>query len=169
MKLSDVPRKILIMAGAFTTVALLWVAVGLCAPVKQIGTRERCPVCGMFVAKYPNWVTQVHWSDGARYFDGVKDMMAWIFHPDQYNGIAQDSIKEIWVRDYYTLDWIDGRTAFFVMGSDTYGPMGHELIPFASRAAAENFLKDHHGRRILAFSEITADLIESLRHGMKMR
>ena len=29
------------------------------------------------------------------------------------------------------------KEAFFVIGSDVYGPMGHELIPFASKADAE--------------------------------
>ena len=54
-------------------------------------------------------------------------------------------------------------------GSDVYGPMGHELIPFSSRAAAENFLKDHHGKQVISFSEITSELIESLRKGHKMK
>ena len=51
--------------------------------------------------------------------------------------------------DYYALEPIDGRTAFYVVGSDVFGPMGKELIPFAQRAQAEEFLKDHKGRAIL--------------------
>jgi nitrous oxide reductase accessory protein NosL len=36
--------------------------------------------------------------------------------------------------------------------------MGHELIPLASRADAEEFLADHQGRRILRFDEVNKDL-----------
>ena len=40
---------------------------------------------------------------------------------------------------------IDGRSAHYVVGSDVTGPMGKELIPFATREAALEFSKDHGG------------------------
>ncbi|MGV1098896.1 nitrous oxide reductase accessory protein NosL [Thiovibrio sp. JS02] len=130
---------------------------------------ERCPVCGMFVAKYPDWLGQIHLADGGiRFFDGVKDLLAFYHHPGEY-GAGEASVKDIWVKDYYTLEWVDGRAAFYVIGSDIYGPMGHEFIPFASRPAAENFRKDHKGTDILSFAQITAELVRSLRTGQKMR
>ena len=34
------------------------------------GARDTCPVCGMFVARYPEWVATVLWQDGhAAHFD----------------------------------------------------------------------------------------------------
>lgn len=135
-----------------------------------INKESRCPVCGMFVAKYPQWLTQVNMADGsAQIFDGVKDMMAYYFSPQQYGAAPRIAVAEIFVKDYYSQKWIDGRKAFFVLGSDVYGPMGHELIPFADQAAAENFVKDHQGKAIYGFSEITPDIIESLRKGHKMK
>jgi len=56
-----------------------------------------------------------------------------------------------------------------VIGSDVYGPMGHELIPFVTGEAAESFSKDHHGKEVLSFDDITPELIESLQAGQKMR
>ena len=131
----------------------------------------RCPVCGMFVAKYPNWLAQIHYDspDKTNLFDGVKDMMVFYFNPQKYGGPSRDSIKGIFVKDYYSLKWLPAKDAFFVVGSDVYGPMGHELIPFGSKEAAESFSKDHHGKDILTFTEITSDLIESLRMGQKMK
>ena len=39
------------------------------------GPNVICPVCGMFVAKYPEWIAAVVFKDGhAHYFDGAKDM-----------------------------------------------------------------------------------------------
>ena len=64
--------------------------------------------------------------------------------------------------DYYSGKGIDGRSAFYVIRSDIYGPMGHELIPLASEADAKDFLREHKGSRILRFDEVTPDLIARL-------
>ena len=141
----------------------------LAQPGKDICPEERCPVCGMFVAKYPDWITQVRLDNTTvKFFDGVKDMMAFVLNPASF-GAAGQTPKEIWVKDYYTLAWLDGRSAWYVIGSDVYGPMGHEFIPFDSAAAAENFRKDHKGPKVIRFAEITEPLVQSLRHGQKMR
>lgn len=141
----------------------------LAQPQKDISSKERCPVCGMFVTKFPDWITQVRLSNGdMKYFDGVKDLLAFTLNPASFNMPGQTA-QEVWVKDYYTLAWIDGRAAWYVVGSDVYGPMGHEFIPFTSAAAAENFRKDHKGTRVMRFEEITETLVQSMRHGQKMR
>ena len=139
--------------------------------IDTVSSQDRCPVCGMFVAKYPNWLTQIHYdgSEQTHFFDGVKDMMVFYFNPEQYEAPSREAINYIFVKDYYTLNWFKAKDAFFVVGSDIYGPMGHELIPFESKGAADSFLKDHHGKKILTFGEITPELINSLRVGQKMR
>lgn len=145
-------------------------AAGETQPVGKVDGKARCPVCGMFVAKYPQWLAQIVMADGnIQAFDGVKDMMAYYFSPDQFGGPADVTASHIFVKDYYSQSWIDGRKAFYVTGSDVYGPMGHELIPFNTRDAAENFFKDHHGHQIFTFSEISAELIKALRKGQTMK
>jgi copper chaperone NosL len=140
------------------------------APAEGVDPSVRCAVCGMFVAKYDNWLAQIRLADETvMYFDGVKDLLVFYFDPGGYSKAAPKDIKEIWVKDYYSLQWLDGRSAFYVMGSDVYGPMGKEFIPFATREAAYSFLQDHKGEKILVFSEITNDLVQSMRAGMKMR
>ncbi len=138
-------------------------------PRSEVSADSRCQVCGMFVAKYPNWITQIH-SEGGKValFDGVKDMMVFYFNTEKY-WVKADVITDIWVKDYYTLEWLDGRKAFYVVGSDVHGPMGHEFIPFASQKSAQSFLKDHHGDAILNFTDITSEKVESMRMGMKMK
>lgn len=59
--------------------------------------------------------------------------------------------------EYYGLTRVDARTAFYLVGSDVLGPMGHELVPLASREEAEEFLADHKGRLILRFDDVTVD------------
>ena len=136
-----------------------------------VSSQIRCTVCGMFVAKYPNWIAQIHYDDlgQTKFFDGVKDMMVFYFDPERYEGSPREEIKDLFVKDYYSLNWLSAKDAVFVGGSDVYGPMGHELIPFESKEAAESFSKDHHGKELLTFDEITPGLINSLRQGQRMR
>ena len=147
-------------------------SIAYSAPVNPVGADEKCPVCGMFVAKYDQWLAQIAIDNNKPLvFDGVKDMMAYYFDSGRYGGVADMSAAEIWVRNYYTLDYIDGRKAVYVVGSDVMGPMGEELIPFATLQEAENFKKDHHGKEILRFDEISAARIMEMKkkHMMKMK
>jgi len=139
----------------------LW--AGESAPVKP-GPGDKCPVCGMFVAKYPDWIAEIVFKDGSVvFFDGVKDMLKYYFNLKKYNPRkTQADISAVFVTDYYTVEFVDGRTAFYVSGSDVYGPMGKELIPFEKEAEAREFLKDHKGKAVLAFSEIDAEVIKRL-------
>jgi len=139
---------------------------GFTVQTPQPAEKERCPVCGMFVIKHMAWLAQVQTEDGkTHFFDGVKDMMAFYFEPHNYG--SDSIVLKVYVTDYYTQNWIDGKKAFYVAGSDTMGPMGHEFIPFDSRPAAETFKKDHGGKRILSFDQIDLGMVNEMRLGMK--
>jgi copper chaperone NosL len=131
------------------------------------GPRDLCPVCGMVVAKYPAWTATLVYQDGhARHFDGAKDLFKYLFDLPRYaRGQRAEDIARIAVTEYYGLKRIDARQAWFVAGSDVLGPMGHELIPLGSRADAEEFLRDHQGRRILRFDEVKPGLPQRLDTG----
>jgi nitrous oxide reductase accessory protein NosL len=127
---------------------------------------EKCPVCGMFVYKYPKWAAsldvELETASKTYYFDGVKDLMKFQMNPTDYLGKAKFTINKIWVTDYYKQHAIDGKTAIYVIESDVYGPMGNELIPFSNKADALNFIKDHGGKIIHSIADVTPELIESL-------
>jgi len=71
----------------------------------SVSAQTRCTVCGMFVAKYPNWLSQIQYEnpEQTKFFDGVKDMMVFYFNPEHYGGIPSEAIKNIYVKDYYSL------------------------------------------------------------------
>jgi copper chaperone NosL len=125
---------------------------------------DKCPVCGMFVAKYPDWVAAIRFRDGsAVFFDGAKDLFKYYFDLAKYNPSKKaGDIEKVQVTDYYDLAPINGQEAFFVVGSDVYGPMGRELVPFAREDAAKEFLKDHKGKATLKFKEVTPALVKTL-------
>ena len=43
--------------------------------------------------------------------------------------------------------------------------MGHEFVPLANRTDAEDFLKDHKGKRIVSFAQTTPELAARLDKG----
>ena len=102
----------------------------------------------------------VVWKDGhAHHFDGAKDMFKFYLDLNRYHASKKPSdIQSIYVTSYYDLQPADATKAFYVIGSDVYGPMGHELIPLATRADAEEFMQDHQGKRILTYGQISKSL-----------
>ena len=80
------------------------------------------------------------------------------FHPSK----SLFDIDGIYVTNYYDLTLTDGFLAFYVLGSDIYGPMGGELIPFENEADAKEFMNDHKGKSVLKFREITFETVKSL-------
>lgn len=128
----------------------------------EVREDEKCPVCGMFTYKYPRWAAQIFYEENGKKvhysFDGVKDLMKFYFDSQKWGNYPlakQKNIKKLLVTDYYTQKGIDGFKAYYVIRSDIYGPMGHEYIPFETKEDASTFLKEHFGKKILEFTEIT--------------
>ena len=127
----------------------------------EVHEDEKCPVCGMFTYKYPRWAAQIFYKNNQSEkhfsFDGVKDLMKFYFNSQKWGNYPiakQKNITKILVTDYYSQKAIDGTTAFYVIRSDIYGPMGHELIPFKNKEDALTFKQDHYGKKIIEFNDI---------------
>jgi nitrous oxide reductase accessory protein NosL len=118
----------------------------------------------MFVARYPDWVASVVFRDGTpAFFDGAKDLFKFLLHPERYGtGRKAGDVATVFVTDYYAVTPVDAHAAFFVLGSDVFGPMGTELVPFEKRSDAEEFMKDHKGTAILRFQDVGDPTIRTL-------
>ena len=129
-----------------------------------VAAGDKCPVCGMFVAKYTDFLARVDFKDGSyAVFDGAKDMMKFLQNPAHYlpqkKGVR---VHRILVTDYYEVKAIDGTRAFYVVGSNVYGPMGGELVPFESEADAHEFAHDHAAKEVLRFGQINQAVLAGL-------
>jgi len=151
-----------LLTALLLSLTLLY-SVALAAPPAP-SAKDKCPVCGMFVSKYPDWVVSVTFTDStALYFDGAKDFFTYYLNMQKYTPAKkQASIASVTVNDYYTLKATDARQAYFVSGSDVYGPMGKELVPFGKAADAQAFFKDHKGKKILRFNEVSPAILKSM-------
>jgi len=157
-------KRYSLMVPAVLIIFFLSLPLSFAAEMKAIEVKQsdKCPVCGMFVAKYKNWLAQINFSDGTyAVFDGPKDMFRYYLDMKKYNPpkTAAD-ISGIFVTDYYSTGIVDARKVFFVQGSDVYGPMGAELIPISSETSAKEFMKDHKGNKILKFDEVSGESLK---------
>lgn len=136
--------------------AFMATAAGAAEPVKPTG-KERCAVCGMMPTMFPEWITQIVFSDGTYVlFDGPKDMLKYYFHMATYTkGKTRADIADIFVTEYYSTELVNADEVFFITGSKVFGPMGMELVPVKGDKAAHDFSKDHHGKKMLTFDQIT--------------
>lgn len=136
----------------------LWDIEKLNKPMQKIESINiphdaKCPICGMFVKKHSKWAAKVVKNKKAFYFDGVKDMLKFIFKE------GKNKFEEMYVTDYFSTKKINAKDAYFVIGSDVYGPMGKELIAFETDEKAYNFKNEHFGKKVLKLNEMTPEIL----------
>jgi nitrous oxide reductase accessory protein NosL len=126
--------------------------------------KEKCTACGMFVSMFADWSARIGFKDATQaIFCGAKCMFKYYLNMNKYNPSKnKNDVTVISVKDYYSKTSIDALQASFVIWSDVYGPMGHEPIPFEKEADAKKFLKEHKGKKILGFKDISLNVIRSL-------
>lgn len=124
----------------------------------------RCPVCGMYPYRTPQWTAQIVFNDqSASSFDSPVDLFRFLGNMALFDKQHKPAdVGAIWVADYDTKAWADAKKAFFVLGSKALGPMNDANLPaFTTREAADAFAKAQGGK-VLAFGEVTREVIKSL-------
>lgn len=98
------------------------------------------------------------------FFSQVRDAVAYLRLPEQSHVILATYVSDMgapaatWA-DPGATNWIDARTAHFVVGADVEGGMGApELVPFSDLATAEAFMAKHGGS-IMQLDEIPDDAV----------
>ncbi len=115
-----------------------------------------CPFCGMPADQFPKWNTRLVSEKGEQWFDSPRCTFLYILDPET----SPRNITTLEVTDYYETKKIPAREAFFVIGSNITGPMGKDLVPHATREAAEDFSKDHQGQQTLSYEEIDLETVK---------
>ena len=140
---------------------LVPVSPSLADEPKSPSKTDRCPVCGMFVAPYRDWVATLVFKHGSQlFFDGPKDLLRYYYAlPTKNDPRTRAEIAGIYVTDYYSTKVVPIEEVFLVLGSDVTGPMGKELIPVAGAEAARTFARDHNGEQVISFEQLTPQLL----------
>jgi len=138
---------------AVLTVLSLSVTPVLAEGPSPPGPKDRCGVCGMFVAPFTNWVSVIQFKNGDHaYFDGPRDLFTYLSDLEKFRpGTKAADVSGVYVTEYYSTKLVTAEEVFFVTGSDVMGPMGSELVPIRGRDQAETFKRDHSGKKIMRF------------------
>lgn len=135
----------------------------LTAP-RAVPADARCPVCGMYPARSPNWAAQVIFSNGdAQFFDSPLSLFRYLQDLGRYTrGHSADEIVARYVTDADSGRWISADSALYVHGSSVMGPMRTTNLPaFAEATAAQRFAGTHGGVALRA-ADISHDLLARL-------
>jgi len=93
----------------------------------------------------------------------VRDAIAYQRMPEQSHAIVAIYVSDMGAAPSWenpgTDNWISADDAVYVIGATVAGGMGApELVPFADRAAAEDFVA-RNGGEILALASVTDDVV----------
>lgn len=126
----------------------------------------RCPVCGMYPSRSPDWAAQIIFANGdVQFFDSPLSLFMYLSDVARYTpGRSADDVAAQFVTDASgpSRRWIDAKSAFYVVDSSARGPMRAGNLPaFATQQAARQFA-EQRGGKVLAFADVDAALVAQL-------
>jgi copper chaperone NosL len=155
--------------------AFAWVPVSAVAAVvdlpdgSKLDLSTSCPVCNMKLETSSLGPAALEFNDGKIVgFDTAGDLFRYLLDPGKY-GFDPKNIKSIYATEYGTKNFVDAKTAFFVVGSDVQGSMGPEIAAFSKKEDAESFKTEHKGKNVVSHSQITLEDLKSKKKMMKMQ
>ncbi|NDP37826.1 MAG: hypothetical protein GZ093_03620 [Rhodoferax sp.] len=131
---------------------------------RTIPKDARCPVCGMYPARTPQWAAQLIFSNGdAHFFDSPLSLYLYLNAVTRYSpGRNASEVATTYVTDTESGHWTPARQAFYVQGSTALGPMRNGNLPaFASETAAQRFTQQRGGK-VLTAGKISPALLDAL-------
>lgn len=121
--------------------------------------------CGMNVLEHDGPKGQVILSQIPEpiWFSSARDAIAFTLLPDEPKNIAAIYVSDMAAAESWEKpgaeNWIDARTAFYVIGSERLGGMGvAEAIPFSTREAALDFA-GRNGGKVVDFAGVPPDYV----------
>ncbi|MDP2448938.1 nitrous oxide reductase accessory protein NosL [Polaromonas sp.] len=137
--------------------------LGLHAP-RPVPADARCPVCGMYPARSPEWAAQVIFDNGdTQFFDSPLSLFTYLQDVGRYTrGRQASKVAASYVTDASSGAWIRAMDAVYVNGSSAAGPMRAGNLPaFSSAALAQRFVSARGGV-LLEAGQISPQLLQNL-------
>lgn len=134
----------------------------------HIHNGQECDLCGMIISQFPGPKGQLftRGNDQPLAFCSTRDLFAYALQPEH-----KHRVQGVFVQDVATADWeamasaeyINAKSAFYVIGHSQLGAMGPTLAAFAERTAAEHFAHQYGGE-VKAYQDIDQALLNSMNH-----
>lgn len=139
------------------------------AAAQPIEAGDSCHVCGMLIGEHPGPKGEAFLDrqGEALKFCSTMDLFAFLKQPENETRLSHAYVHDIGVTPWGEPSdeaFIRAEEAWYVVGHDRRGAMGHTLASFAEQADAEAF-RDEHGGELVAYEEIDLDLLGRLGRG----
>lgn len=149
-------RGVLLAATLGLLLAACGGRTGALQPPEIYYGEDICAHCGMIISD-PRFAAVIVSPTGeSRKYDDLGCML------DDYSH-SQAEMAAIYIHDYNTSTWLDGKAAYYVRANDLHTPMASGLVAFSDRAAAEA-LAQAHGAEVLTFEQALAQQAELPSH-----
>lgn len=135
----------------------------------KLDLSAKCPVCNMDVGSGKLGPAAVVFKDGKVVgFDASGDFFRYLLDPKKYK-FDPANIKNLYVTQYGTKNFVDAKKAVFVLGSDVSGSMGPEAVAFSKKEEAQKFASEHHGKKVASYGEVKPGDLKSAKKMLKMK
>ncbi|KAA3649525.1 MAG: nitrous oxide reductase accessory protein NosL [Proteobacteria bacterium] len=134
-----------------------------------ITSGDSCHLCGMIIKNFPGPKGQafVKGNQQAQKFCSTLDLFSFVLQPEN-----QTQVSQVFVHDMGATDWqnpedeffINAANAWYVVGHNQRGAMGHTLASFAVQQKARQFCQQNGGR-VIAYDDIDLLLLGQLGRG----
>jgi copper chaperone NosL len=121
--------------------------------------------CGMMLLEHAGPKGQIILASASApvWFSSARDAIAFTLLPEEAKDIRAIYVSDMakapdWANPGVS-NWVEARSAVFVIGSSMRGGMGgEETVPFSDPAAAERFAAEYGGRAV-AFADVPPDYV----------
>lgn len=129
---------------------------------RPVPADARCPVCGMYPARSPDWAAQVIFDNGdTQFFDSPLSLFTYLHDVGRYTrGRQASEIAASYVSDADSGAWISAMDAVYVSGSSALGPMRAGNLPAFSSVASARRFASARGGVLLQASQISPKLLQ---------
>lgn len=140
----------------------------LAAPV-PIESGDSCHVCGMLISKHPGPKGEafVQGQQAPLKFCSTMELFVFLQQPENEARLSHAYVHDIGATSWTVPEddaFILANEAWYVVGHERRGSMGHTLASFAEHATAEAF-HNTYGGKVIAYDDIDLELLGHLGRG----
>lgn len=135
-------------------------------PPQPITDNDICHVCGMFITEFEGPKSQAFMENHSEShkFCSTLEMFVFLQQPENQTQLLQAYVHDMGVTPWTAPEddaFILAADAWYVVGHDQRGSMGHTLAPFSTRELATQFIQIHGGE-LLVYDDINLELLGQL-------
>jgi copper chaperone NosL len=136
-------------------------------PPREMTAADIGHYCGMNVLEHPGPKGQIILASREEpvWFSSARDAISFTMLPEEPRDIraiyVSDMAKASSWEEPGTTNWVDAKSASFVIGSRKKGGMGaDEAVPFSDKAAADKFAQENGGR-VVTYAQVPKEYVLS--------